>query len=50
VVKQVPPPVGESENALRALIFDSHYDSYKGVVAYVRVMEGKIRANDTTCA
>jgi len=47
VVKQVPPPVGESESPLRALIFDSHYDSYKGVVAYVRVMEGKIRANDT---
>jgi GTP-binding protein LepA len=47
IVKQVPPPKIDSESALRALIFDSHYDSYKGVVAYVRVMEGKIRSNDT---
>ena len=47
IVKQVPPPKMDSEKPLRALIFDSHYDSYKGVVAYVRVMEGKIRSNDT---
>lgn len=46
IVAKVPPPAGAS-NTLRALIFDSHYDSYKGVVAYVRVMEGCIRANDT---
>jgi GTP-binding protein LepA len=47
VVKQVPPPTGNTDAQLRALIFDSHYDSYKGVVAYVRVMEGSIRANDS---
>lgn len=46
VVQRVPPPSGDDESRLRALIFDSHYDSYKGVVAYVRVMEGRIRAND----
>lgn len=42
IVTQIPPPKGESEAPLQALIFDSHYDSYKGVVAYVRVMEGRI--------
>ncbi len=47
IVLNIPAPTGESNAPLRALIFDSHYDSYKGVVAYVRVMEGVIRANDT---
>jgi len=47
IVKNVPPPLGNSDSPLRALIFDSHYDAYKGVVAYVRVVEGRIRANDT---
>ncbi len=46
VVQQVPPPGGDPEAPLRALIFDSHYDPYKGVVAYVRVMEGRIAAQD----
>lgn len=47
VVQHVPPPKGETERPLRALIFDSHYDSYKGVICYVRVMEGSIGANET---
>ncbi|WP_422444111.1 translation elongation factor 4 [Thermoanaerobacterium sp. DL9XJH110] len=42
VVKKIPPPKGRVEDPLRALIFDSFYDSYKGAVAYVRVMEGEI--------
>ena len=46
VVRQVPPPKGNASEPLRALIFDSHYDSYKGVIAYVRVNEGEIRSGD----
>ncbi len=47
VVQIVPPPKGSISEPLRALIFDSHYDSYKGVIAYVRIMEGRIRLVDT---
>jgi len=47
VVHQVPPPKGDANLPLRALIFDSHYDAYKGVVAYVRLMDGAINHTDT---
>ena len=42
VVERFPPPSGDEEGPLRALIFDSHYDPYKGVVAYVRVIDGTL--------
>ncbi|MCP4415884.1 MAG: elongation factor 4 [Chloroflexi bacterium] len=42
VVKHVPPPLIDTETPFRALVFDSHYDSYKGVIAYVRVFEGSL--------
>lgn len=43
VVKNVPAPTGDAEDPLKALIFDSYYDSYKGVIAYTRVVEGTIK-------
>jgi GTP-binding protein LepA len=46
IVNQFPPPGGDLDAPARALIFDSHYDSYKGVIAYVRVKDGTITATD----
>jgi len=46
VVRTVPPPGGSADGPPRALVFDSHYDVYKGVIAYVRVFDGEIRQGD----
>jgi GTP-binding protein LepA len=46
VISQVPPPKGIPEGMARALVFDSHYDPYKGVVAYVRVVDGQLNKTD----
>lgn len=46
IVTRIPPPKDADDVPLRALIFDSHYDSYKGVIAYVRIVEGSLKSTD----
>jgi len=46
VVNSVPPPQGNPRAALRALIFDSHYDTYKGIVAYIRIVDGELTGRE----
>ncbi len=47
IVEKIPPPAGEDDTPLQALIFDSYYDSYKGVIVYIRVKEGTVKVGDT---
>ncbi len=43
IIERIPPPQGNNQAPLQALIFDSHYDPYKGVIAYIRVIEGQLK-------
>ena len=47
IVNEIKPPVADDNKPLKALIFDSIYDSYRGVIVYVRIMQGRIKAGDT---
>src|SRR5579864_1172301 len=46
IIAQIPPPKGELNQPPRALVFDSHYDSYKGVIAYVRIVDGTLHEGE----
>src|SRR5438477_9410787 len=46
IINRVPPPAGNPAAPLRALVFDNHYDAYKGVVAHIRVVDGAIRTDE----
>ncbi len=46
IIERIPAPRDAESRPLRALIFDSHYDSYKGVIAYVRIVDGKLKRGD----
>ncbi len=46
IIERIPEPIGASDRPTRALIFDSYYDDYRGVILYVRVVDGKLAKND----
>jgi GTP-binding protein LepA len=46
ILERIPPPPGQADNPLQALVIDSKYDSYRGVIIYLRVMEGTIRTGE----
>ncbi len=46
IIEKVPPPKGDESKPLKALLFDSYYDPYKGVVCFIRIFEGSLKLND----
>ena len=46
IIEEVPAPLADAQEGLRALVFDSHYDPYKGVIAYIRIVDGSVNRRD----
>ncbi len=46
IIRQIPPPTANPDSPLRAMIFDSHYNSYQGVIAYIRIFDGQVNSRE----